>query len=500
MAEVGGGSQEDAMAELKKMFKADNKVKERVVKGSNLWQKKFVTVTGERIAKVDRVAAQMAKFITQLRDGGVPLHHTVCVSEYLKWSRSLCALADSYVSSEPVGVGLIFAIDSKNTAVVDHIEPGSPAAATQVRVGDQLVKIDGQDLYQKDYLDMAQAYLGRKGTTVTMQFKRPDQPHPITATMRRAKTGHSSVHCDLHPTKIVERTRFMEKSLVQLRFQLEEWGDKDPAVRLTELFWHRSVVESELGSLNHRCLKLSRDLGLDVTVGKSLKSLDYDRGHVIRDPFAQMVWVGYFSNAPCCKLRDFLAAVQNELRNLGFRLLHATESSFLAKLMGTTMEDCVSQYDIQSLVDHWNPPPRWGEVETFPWDQRGHGLMDAFFLAKENLLRDQEELLIPDWFHPFLQPQEICHILSTADPGTFAVSYSIDPGDFVVRWTSAGRQTKSAKVFVTEGGYAWRADGKIAYPTLQGMLREVSLFLNKGMLLPAQRHPIAGEMLSAEDD
>uniref|UniRef100_A0A7S0Z1H0 PDZ domain-containing protein n=1 Tax=Hemiselmis tepida TaxID=464990 RepID=A0A7S0Z1H0_9CRYP len=500
MAGAGGGNQEDAMAELKKMFKADNKVKERVVKGSNLWQKKFVTVTGERIAKVDRVAAQMAKFIVQLREGGVPLHHTVCVSEYLKWTRSLCDLADSYVSSEPVGVGLVFAVDRESTAVVDRIEVGSPASATPIRVGDQLVKIDGKDFFRSDYLDMAQAYLGRTGTTVSLQFKRPDQPHPIVATMRRSRAGMPPVECDLHPTKIVERVRFMEKSLVQLRFQLEEWGDKDPTVRITELIWHRSVVESELVSLHHRCLKLSRDLGLAVSVGKTLQTLEYDRKHVIRDPFAQMVWAGYFGSAPCCKLRDFLAAVQNELRNLGFSLLHATESAFLAKLMGTTMEDCVSQYDVQSLVDRWNPPPRWPEVESFPWDQRGHGLMDAYYLARENLLKDPDELALPDWFHAFTPNQEVCHLLSTADPGTFAVSYSIDPGDFVIRWISQGRQTKSAKVYVTRGGYAWRADGKIVYPTLQGMLREVSLFLNKGMLLPTQRSPIAGELLSADDD
>jgi hypothetical protein len=44
-----------------------------------------------------------------------------------------------------------------------------------------------------------------------------------------------------------------------------------------------------------------------------------NRNHIIRDPFAQMLWVSYFSGAPCALLKDVVAAIQNELRNLGFR-------------------------------------------------------------------------------------------------------------------------------------------------------------------------------------
>ena len=53
----------------------------------NLWSKKDVTVNGERIAKVDRVSAQLAKLLIQLRDGGVPIHHTICIGEFTKWAR-----------------------------------------------------------------------------------------------------------------------------------------------------------------------------------------------------------------------------------------------------------------------------------------------------------------------------------------------------------------------------------------------------------------------------
>jgi hypothetical protein len=259
-------------------------------------------------------------------------------------------------------------------------------------------------------------------------------------------------------------------------------------------------MENELGAMNHRCLKLAKDLGLNVTIGRSGVEPDYDRGHVIRDPFAQMVWVSYFGNFPCCKLRDFLAAVQNELRNLGFDLLKATESSFMARMMGCSMDDCISQIDIQSFVDHWNPPCRWQEADTFPWPQKGHGLMDAFFLSMQNLVEHVDDLVPPEWFHPFAPYQEVSHLLTTADPGTFCVRYSSTPGDFVVRWTTAGRQVKSAKIFVKTGGYAWRTDGKIVYKTLGGMIKEVRRFLDKGLRMPEQRPPVPSQLLAPDDD
>eukprot|EP00960_Hanusia_phi_P066132 766325-Hanusia_phi.AAC.1 len=42
--------------------------------------------------------------------------------------------------------------------------------------------------------------------------------------------------------------------------------------------------------------------------------------------------------------------------------------------------------------------------------------------------------------------QEVCYLLSTADPGVFVVRYSTAPGNFAIQWCSAGRQIKSAKV------------------------------------------------------
>lgn len=102
-------------------------------------------------------------------------------------------MADSYVSSPPVGIGIVFAIDKDQTAIVDGIIPGSPASTTAIMVGDELVKIDGVDLYRKDYLDMVELYLGRIGTRISLQLKRPDQPHPIVATLRRSAGGKSEI-------------------------------------------------------------------------------------------------------------------------------------------------------------------------------------------------------------------------------------------------------------------------------------------------------------------
>ena len=59
-------------------------VKQVVVRGANLWEKKQVTISGERIAKVDRVASQVAKLIVELREASVPVHNSLCLSEYLE--------------------------------------------------------------------------------------------------------------------------------------------------------------------------------------------------------------------------------------------------------------------------------------------------------------------------------------------------------------------------------------------------------------------------------
>eukprot|EP00281_Chroomonas_sp_CCMP1168_P018100 CAMPEP_0206218058 /NCGR_PEP_ID=MMETSP0047_2-20121206/3599_1 /ASSEMBLY_ACC=CAM_ASM_000192 /TAXON_ID=195065 /ORGANISM="Chroomonas mesostigmatica_cf, Strain CCMP1168" /LENGTH=485 /DNA_ID=CAMNT_0053640541 /DNA_START=1 /DNA_END=1458 /DNA_ORIENTATION=+ len=484
--------------DFKDLMKKDLRVKDRVARGMYLWTKKNVTITGERIAKVDRVAAQMAKLIVQLRDGGVPLHGYIVLSEFLKWARALCSLADAFVSSKPMGCGITFAIDRDGTAYVDKIAQGSDAASSSVRVGDELIKIDGQDAYRTNFQDIAQMYLGRLGTEVDFIFRRHDQPHPVHAKLYRTGDTHSEIRCKKHPHEIIERVRHLEVSLLKIRFGMEEWGLKDPEERIGEIAWQKSIMENELCWLNHRCLRLCRDLGLKVIVGKQERLLDYDRAHTIRDPFAQMVWASYFPGCPCAKTRDFIAAVQNELRNLGFNLMTAPRSSFLAKLMDCSLEDCVSQVDVQSMIDHWYPFCRWSEAETFKWEERGHGLMDALFLAEANVLdKNKQE---PEWFHPFTRYQEVCHLLSSADPGTFALRYSQRPGHFVIQWCSPGRQLKSAKVYVTKGGYAWREDGKIVYPNLQVLIREAQLFLNKGMRYPTQKTGIAVELIGPDDD
>lgn len=107
------------------------------------------------------------------------MHNAVCLSEYLDWLRSLCRYADIYVSSKPVGVGLHFRVDRYDTAIVQSIEPGSPASFSNIQIGDELDKINDTDVYRIDFQSMADLYLGREGTEVTLVFKRPDQPHPV---------------------------------------------------------------------------------------------------------------------------------------------------------------------------------------------------------------------------------------------------------------------------------------------------------------------------------
>lgn len=308
----------------------------------------------------------------------------------------------------------------------------------------------------------------------------------------------SELQCNLHPWRILERIRFAEKTLLQLRFELEEWGAKKPAIRLAELKWHQTVIENEIARFHHRLLKLAVDLGLNVRI-YSDTSVEYMKGHRIRDPFAQLVWRGYFHTRPCVKVREFVAAVQNELRNFGAPLLSSTQALLLARLMGVSQDDCISAHDVQAFVDRWFPPCRFEEVDSLPWTHAGHGLVDALKIAESNLIKDQHALF-PEWFFPFLGYQESCYLLMTADPGTFVVRYSKTPGNFAIQWTSAGRQIKNAKVFTKTGGYSWRADGHVIYPNLGNMIHEVHAYLSQGLVLPPQRPAAQSSPLGPDDD
>ena len=488
-------------------------VKQVVVRGANLWEKKQVTISGERIAKVDRVASQVAKLIVELREASVPVHNSLCLSEYLEYLRNLCDLADVYISSKMIGVGLKFRVNKDDETYVGDIEQGTPAAHSEIKVGDVLWQINGKDVYKWDFQDMAELYLGRVGTEVELILKRASQPHPVIAKLRRQEGEYMHMHlpiplselrCKEHPWAILERIRFAETTLLQLRFELEEWGAKAPFSRLCELVWHDSVFEDETARFHHRLTRLAIDLGLDTRIYADL-TVEYIGGHKIRDPFAQLVWRGYFHKRPCAKMREFLAAVQNELRNFGLPLLTSNQCQLVAKLMGISLDDCISCYDVQSFVDRWLPPCRFPDVDAFPWKAAGNGFVDAALLAEVNLIPEHERksggsLVFPDYFFPFLGYQESCFLLLTADPGTFVMRYSKTPGNFAIQWTSNGRQIKHAKVFAKEGGYSWRHDGKLIYPNLGDMIHEVHAFLSQGIVLPPQRASAQARPLGPEDD
>mmetsp|Transcript_33983 Transcript_33983/g.106501 ORF Transcript_33983/g.106501 Transcript_33983/m.106501 type:complete len:466 (-) Transcript_33983:507-1904(-) len=463
-----------------------------------LWEVKGVTVRDERVAKVRRVAVHLARLVAELKEAGVPLHNALCVAEHGRWAQRLCEHAEEYVSSRPVGVGILFTVLKDGSFAVETIERGSPAESSDIRVGDVLKKVNGEEVQEMSFQDMANIYLGRVGTEVNLVLRRPNIPHPVTAKLRRWSGKDTMVRCDLHPWKILERVRFMEDTLLKLRFDLEEWGIQDPEKRVSELSWHRSVIESEVLRLNHRCLRLAKDLGLEVTI-QFRQVTDYDKSFIIRDPFAQMVWRSYFHNRPCIKIREWIAAVQNELRNLGMQLLSSWQSQFMASLMCVGIEDCVSCYEIQSFIDRWLPPCRWKEVENFSWQEAGNGFIDALKLAEIALLTGASRSL-PEWFKPHLNYQEACYLLSSADPGVFVVRYSASPGNFAIQWCSAGRQIKSAKVFVKTGGYSWRINGKAVYPALSDMIHEVHSFLSYPLVLPPQRESAKIQPLGPDDD
>lgn len=45
--------------------------------------------------------------------------------------------------------------------------------------------------------------------------------------------------CDKHPNEIIQRVRWLEVSLLKIRFELEEWGLVDPVERVSQILWQR---------------------------------------------------------------------------------------------------------------------------------------------------------------------------------------------------------------------------------------------------------------------
>ncbi|MDZ7316269.1 MAG: S41 family peptidase [candidate division KSB1 bacterium] len=82
------------------------------------------------------------------------------------------------------GVGLSFRLTTRGY-IVSSIQPKSPAAAADVRIGDAVLKIDGRTIANHSLQQLEQFISSRRGEEVEIELIRP--PENITVTVRPAK-------------------------------------------------------------------------------------------------------------------------------------------------------------------------------------------------------------------------------------------------------------------------------------------------------------------------
>jgi len=111
--------------------------------------------------------------------------HSVYISK--DQYKSFCKNYEGYF-----GVGLKYSIISGQFVVTSVIENG-PAAISDVRVGDRLVKIEGLPVQDIDASTIESYLSGMEDEYVTIEVARPNKPEPITFQLPKRKVFHESV-------------------------------------------------------------------------------------------------------------------------------------------------------------------------------------------------------------------------------------------------------------------------------------------------------------------
>lgn len=88
------------------------------------------------------------------------------------------------------GVGIQMTVKN-NKVVVDSIVADSPASKSNIKVGDQILAVDGKKVSASDFSKIAQLVRGKKGTKVKLQLERKQVK--FTVTLTRATINQSSL-------------------------------------------------------------------------------------------------------------------------------------------------------------------------------------------------------------------------------------------------------------------------------------------------------------------
>lgn len=90
------------------------------------------------------------------------------------------------------GVGIQMKVED-NKILVDSIVSDSPAAKSNIKPGDQLLKVNNQEVSANKFNQVAQKVRGKKGTKVTLELKRNNSTFKVTLTRSTIKESSLTV-------------------------------------------------------------------------------------------------------------------------------------------------------------------------------------------------------------------------------------------------------------------------------------------------------------------
>lgn len=144
--------------------------------------------------------------------------------------------ANMPMEGEYEGIGATMDTSVKPITVVSPF-PDSPAEKAGLKPGDQVLKVDGEDVSAMDGSLVVRKVLGTAGTQVTLTILRKDQTEPFDVTITRAKIVLHSVVSKMMDNNIgyIQLTTFGDKSTEELKSALADMMAKKPKGLILDL-------------------------------------------------------------------------------------------------------------------------------------------------------------------------------------------------------------------------------------------------------------------------
>jgi carboxyl-terminal processing protease len=117
------------------------------------------------------------------------------------WTPQVYQDNTNFLQGQYAGIGAYVDTSGKLLTITKPIA-GSPAEKAGLQTGDQIIKIEGQDITNLDAESVRQKVLGNPGTVVTLTIQRPGQDAPFDVKITRATIVVPSVSSKMLPNNL----------------------------------------------------------------------------------------------------------------------------------------------------------------------------------------------------------------------------------------------------------------------------------------------------------